>query len=82
MTENDTNIATLDDPVEREWLTNVDPVAVRDNAHRIYDFMEAEGIPADSYTRELAFAKASERLGLDYNTIYDAWIDQAPIEAG
>lgn len=81
MTENDTTIAGLDDPAEREWLTNVEPEAVRDNAHRIYDFMTEQGIPEDSWTRELAFTKASERLGLDYNAIYDAWMHQRPLTA-
>lgn len=80
-TDNDRTIAGLDDPAEREWLTNVKPEDVRDNAHRIYDFMTEQGIPEDSWTRELAFTKASERLGLDYNAIYDAWMHQRPLTA-
>jgi hypothetical protein len=64
----------LDDLREREWLTNLDPESVRSNAHRIYDWMQEQGVDQDSFLRELAFTKASEALGLDYDVFYDAWI--------
>lgn len=69
----------LDDPAEREWLTNVSPSDILRNAHRIYDFMREGGMPADSYTRELAFEKAGEVLGIDYDVLYDAWLNQRPV---
>jgi hypothetical protein len=68
----------LDDPAEREWLTNVSPSDVVANAHRFYDFMRDEGVPADSYTRELAFEKTSDLLGISYDVLYDAWVDEQP----
>jgi hypothetical protein len=70
----------LDDPAEREWLINVDPKDVVANAHRIYDFMRDAGLPVDSFTRELAFTKASDALGIDYNVLYDAGANEVPIK--
>ena len=72
----DARFAQLDDPAEREWLTKVSPSDVLANAHRIYDLMEEGGIPSDSYTRELAFSKAAEELGLDYEVLYQAWLHE------
>ncbi len=69
----------LDDPAEREWLTDVSPSDVVSNAHRIYDFMRESGIPADSHTRELAFQKAADALGITYDTLYDAWLAGRPV---
>lgn len=75
----DRRFAHLSDPAEREWLSGVSPAVVRDNAHRIYEFMRDAGIPADSYTRELAFGKAAEDLGIDYDVLYDAWLHERPV---
>lgn len=72
--------AHLDDPAEREWLTNLSPLDVLRNAHRFYDFMSEEGMPADSYTREMAFEKAAKALGVSYDVLYDAWLDERPAE--
>lgn len=69
----------LEDPAEREWLTNVDPKDVLNNAHRFYDFMREGGIPVDSYTRELAFTKASEALNVDYEVLYEAWLNEKQV---
>lgn len=69
----------LDDPAEREWLIKLEPAAVRDNAHRFYDFMHDNGLPAESLLRELAFDKASTALGLDYDVLYEAWLNEQPI---
>ncbi len=46
--------------------------------HRFYDYLTECGIPQDSYTRELAFTKASERLGVSYDVLYDAWLNEKP----
>lgn len=70
--------AHLSDPAERVWLTNVSPSDVLRNAHRIYDFMAEGGLPIDSYTREMAFQKASTALGIDYDVLYNAWLNQVP----
>jgi hypothetical protein len=69
----------LTDPAEIEWLSNVSPTDVRDNAHRIYEFMREAGLTAESMIRELAFEKASKALGIDYETLYGAWLDETPI---
>lgn len=74
--------SSLDDPAEREWLAKVPPSDVARNAHRFYDFMREGGMPADSYTRELAFQKAAEALGVSYDVLYDAWLDERPVEIG
>ena len=71
----------LTDPAERKWLTDVDPQAVKDNAHRFYDYLTEQGLGPDSYTRELAFQKAADALGLDYDVLYDAWLDEKPLAA-
>jgi hypothetical protein len=71
----------LSDPAEIAWLTNVEPSDVVKNAHRIYEFIEEGGLPADSYTRELAFEKASDALGIPYDVLYDAWLDEQPVAA-
>jgi hypothetical protein len=70
----------LTDPAEIEWLTNVDPAAVLTNAHRIYDFMTEGGMSPDSFTRELAFTKASDALGIDYDVLYTAWLEVTPLD--
>ncbi len=75
----DPRYAHLSDPAEREWLTNVEPADVLANAHRIYDFMRENGIPVDSYTREMAFEKTAEALGIPYDTLYLAWRDERPV---
>ena len=64
----------LDDAAEREWLTGLEPEVVLANAHRIYDLMEEAGLPGESLLREMAFAKASEALGVDYDVFYRAWL--------
>lgn len=74
-----TDYAFLDDPAEREWLISLDVAAIRDNAHRFYDFMHDEGLPADSFLRELAFTKASDALGIEYDVLYEAWLNQTAI---
>jgi hypothetical protein len=74
--------SNLDDPAEREWLANVSPSDVAGNAHRFYDFMREGGMLADSYTRELAFTKAAEALGISYDVLYDAWLNELPVEIG
>lgn len=73
-----TDFSHLSDPGEREWLTNVEPLEVVRNAHRFYDFLRENGLHADSYTRELAFTKAADALGIDYDVLYDAWLDEEP----
>ena len=73
----------LDSPREREWLTTLEPQVVLDNAHRFYDFMnEQDGISEDSFLRELAFTKASEALSIDYDVLYDAWVNETPAPSG
>lgn len=69
----------LDDPAERAWLIAVDPAAVLANAHRIYEFMAEGGMAPDSYTRELAFDKAAAVLKIDYEVLYQAWLDESPV---
>lgn len=70
----------LTNPAEREWLTSVAPIDVVKNAHRIYAFMNEAGLGADSYTRELAFDKASAALGVPYDVLDDAWLTEKPID--
>jgi hypothetical protein len=77
--ELDPRFAHLDDPAERAWLTHVPAADVLRNAHRIYEFMKEAGIPADSYTRELAFGKAAADLGVDYDVLHDAWLNDRPV---
>jgi hypothetical protein len=67
----------LDDPAEREFLTNVDPQEVVDNAHRAYDWLRERGMAPDSVLREAAFTKAADALGIDYDVLYDAWMSGA-----
>jgi hypothetical protein len=74
-----TNYDWLDDPAEREFLTNVDPAEVAANAHRAYDWLTERGIAPDSLIREEAFAKAAFALGIDYDVLYDAWLDRVPL---
>jgi hypothetical protein len=68
----------LADPAERDWLVNVEPKDVLANAHRMYEFMADTGQPAESFIRELAFTKASDALGIDYDVFYEAWLNQVP----
>jgi hypothetical protein len=80
MSGTDPRYAHLSDPAERDWLTNVTPDDIRSNAHRIYDFMWENGsIPPDSYTRELAFEKAADALGIPYDVLYQAWMNEQPV---
>lgn len=68
----------LDDTQEREWLTSLDPQVVLANAHRMYDWMAEQGIDTDSFLRELAFTKAAGALGVDYDVLYNSWLDEVP----
>lgn len=77
MTQDD--YSYLDDPAEREWLTKLNPADVLANAHRFYDFMREAGVPVDSFTRELAFTKASDALSVDYEVFYQAWLNERPL---
>lgn len=70
----------LNNPTEIKWLTEVEPADVKANAHRIYEYMAESGLPADSFTRELAFEKAAEALGIDYEVLYLAWINKIPVQ--
>ena len=63
---------------EWEWLDKVSPADVHANAHRMYDFMHETGQPAESVVREAAFAKAAEALGIDYDVLYLAWVNEKP----
>lgn len=73
--------AFLDDPAEREFLIALDPKDVLANAHRWYEWVaQFGGYLGDSLIRELAFTKASEALGIDYDDIYTAWLDRVPLE--
>ena len=54
---------------------------MRTNAHRMYAWMTEQGIDQDSFLRELAFTKAAEALDLDYEVLYQAWLNEAPITA-
>lgn len=58
------------------------PGAIVGNAHRIYDYMTEHNIGPDSVTREAAFEYAVADTGLDYETLYDAWLNETPIELG
>lgn len=69
----------LEDVTEREWLTNVEPLDILKNAHRIYDFMAEAGLPPESFIRELAFTKGSDTFGIDYEVLYQAWINEMPV---
>jgi hypothetical protein len=69
----------LDDASEREWLIGLDPQVVLANAHRMYDWMREQGVDVDSFLRELAFTKAAHTLGLDYDVLYNAWLNEVPV---
>lgn len=79
LTNAEPDYSFLDDPAERAWLIALSPTDVRDNAHRIYDFMNETGMPADSFTRELSFEKAAKALGIAYEVLYDAWMEERPL---
>ena len=71
----------LDDPAERAWLVALKPEDVLANAHRWYGWVaETTTEPGlgDSLIRELAFEKASQALGIDYDVLYDAWLNETP----
>lgn len=69
----------LDDPAERAWLTDVEPRQVLANAHRAYDWLRECGMAPDSVLREAAFSKAADALKIDYDVLYDAWLDKRPV---
>ena len=50
------------------------PEAILENAPRIYDFMGENGCGADSVSRESLFAYAADKLGVDYEVLYDKWL--------
>ena len=72
----------LTDPAERAWLIGLDPEVIAAEAYRFYPFMREQGIDTDSFLRELAFTKAAEALGLDYDVLYDSWLMQKRIKEG
>jgi hypothetical protein len=71
----------LDSVEEREFLIALDPKDVVANAHRWYEWVaQFGGYLGDSFIRELAFQKAADALGLDYEVLYTAWLDLTPIK--
>lgn len=71
--------AFLDSKQERDWLIALDPQDVHANAHRMYEWMAEQGIDRDSFLRELAFTKAAEALGIDYDVLYQSWMNETPL---
>lgn len=69
----------LDDPRERQWLIGLQPQAIAANAYRMYDWMTEQEIDPDSFLRELAFTKAADALGVDYDALYTSWLDEVPL---
>lgn len=61
--------------IKKEWTVS----AIIQNAHRIYEWMEEQGTSTDSFTRELAFQYASDMTGLDYDVLYNSWMEVSPI---
>ena len=57
-----------------EVLRNATAEDIRDNAHQFYDIYDV-----DSADREKAFQFASEKLGMDYDDFYNAWLKEKPI---
>lgn len=69
----------LDDQTERDWLIALDPQVVLANAHHWYDWVaQFGGDLGDSLIRELAFQKASDVLGIDYDVLYKSWLNEVP----
>jgi hypothetical protein len=56
-------------------LRDMTALDVVKNAHKFYDVYDV-----DSSDREKAFYFASEELGIDYDTLYYAWLYEKPIE--
>lgn len=52
----------------------------KNNAHRIYDYMNENGILEDSWTRESMFDVAAEYYGTSYEWFYQAWMQGVPIK--
>jgi len=50
------------------------PEAILKNAPRIYEFMEENGRDADSVSRESLFSYAADKLGVDYEVLYQSWM--------
>jgi len=65
-------------------MTNFVPKAtaeeIKANAHRIYDFLKEIGANDSSTERERYFTYASEKLGLDYDIFYRAWLNETEIK--
>jgi hypothetical protein len=51
------------------------PQLILDNAKNIYEYLGENGGEPDSVARESLFAYASAELGVDYDVLYDAWLD-------
>ena len=73
--------AWLEDSAERTFLETVEPAEVLANAHRAYAWLEEREIAPDSVIREACFTKASDALGIDYDVLYNAWLDERPVSA-
>ena len=57
-----------------EVLRDATAEDIRNNAHQFYDIYDV-----DSADREKAFNFASEKLGMDYDDFYYAWLKEKPI---
>lgn len=61
-----------------DTIRRLTPGAIADNTGRIYDWMDEQGLPPESTTREALFAYAAEAFGVDYDVFYDAWLEERP----
>ncbi len=72
-------VASLDGVSQADVVKKVTPVAIAENAGRIYDWMTEVGFGEDSWTRETMFAYAAHAFGVDYDVFYDAWMAEKPV---
>ncbi len=56
------------------------PQAVKENAHRIYDWLQENGVGPDSVVREEFFYWASDKLSIPYDSFYNAWLINKKID--
>jgi len=76
----------IEDDDDQRWseLARINPNNVTTpkdvllNAHRAYEFLDEIGAVSDSIARESIFAWAAQKLGVDYEKFYSAWINHRP----
>ena len=76
LAESRRNAIEMSEVNESTFDRHFTPEKIRDNAWRIYTYMDIYGANSDSVAREALFWHAADSLGVSYDDLYNRWINK------